>query len=45
MIRSCDYCLSVFDDTYWSWCVFCNQDDDSSVCLCSICASEILFHP
>ncbi len=43
MIRSCDYCFSVFDEWLWSWCIFTNEENDSNTCLCSICAQEILI--
>lgn len=42
MIRACDYCFCVFDEWYWSWCVFSNDQDNSITTLCSRCACEIL---
>jgi hypothetical protein len=44
MIRSCDYCLAVFDDMYWSWCIFSNDNDNSKTTLCSICEYEIFIN-
>ena len=42
MILSCDYCFAIFDQNYWSWCVFKNINDDSKTILCSLCAWEIV---
>lgn len=41
-IQSCGYCFAVFDMAYWSWCCFSNEDDNSFVILCSLCAADIL---
>ncbi len=42
MIKSCDYCFSVFHIWTWDWCYLNNEDDDTEATLCSQCCAEIL---
>ena len=38
----CEYCLTLFDKQYWSWCKFINPVDTTSTTMCSECAQEVL---